>query len=120
MAMRGPSTTKPSYCIQSKIIQSSWKRKLTIFIAGPLSVDGLVALLKDTPPVKSAESRLKMRPGMFLGGLYNPTPKLISIELNNVSFAESLNAIAARQAKAIWRYGEDTEAGEYYLRFMNR
>jgi hypothetical protein len=89
------------------------------FKGGPSSVDGLATLLEATPSVRAAESTLKKRPGMFLGGIYNPNPQLISIELHDVTLAEGLDAIAARQGKAIWQYGEDDATREYYLRFVS-
>lgn len=89
------------------------------FRAGPSSADGLVTLLEGSPAVTAAKASLKRRPGMFLGGLYNPNPPQISVELQNVTFAEALDAIVAKQGRAIWQYGEDIRTGEYYLRFVN-
>lgn len=89
------------------------------FRAGPSSVDGLAALLEGSPEVTAAKANLKRRPGVFLGGLYNPNPPLISVELQNVTFVQALDAIVAKQGKAIWQYGEDTGTGEYYIRFVN-
>ncbi|HET6842575.1 MAG TPA: hypothetical protein VFK06_12965 [Candidatus Angelobacter sp.] len=92
---------------------------IAAFKAGPSPIDGLLGHLVDLPEIRVARSNLKLHPARFLGGLYSPQPRLISVDLRDVTLAEALNAIAAKHGSAIWQYAEDKD-GEYSLLFVSR
>lgn len=87
---------------------------------GSGSLENLKTQLFALAEVRTAVENLRLHPARLMGGIYNPRPQQLSMDLHNTTLYEALNSLVARHGTAIWQYGEDTGSGEFNLIFLVR